>query len=405
MHLKTLCISLILISIITLGVALNLKPKKNNNKGTTTHIIPVPYYDQITGYSCGDGSLNMVLGYYNEQQKLKQPFDQRAIIDVARTSNHTGTYSLDVVRTARFSPLSSTPSVPNQQFYIQYPQQAPSNGWFGNPSNSSSLIPVNLFQHVGLLTAHFPERNSMSPCSKRDNGDSYCWTDILVNQFLKNNIPVICLMNFRIDSGGHFRVAVGYESDENDKVTRIIMLDPYDRNGNPTTANYTVDEFCQYWQHYEPYDDTNCFKPYFGVAVYPLSIDVVEKVTTSLSFTIRVNNPCVFPPSKSNNLLTNLLNVMVEIHVLGEENVKTGESPILKIVSLPLSNSLPSCKTEMVNWGLPMDLIDDAKYIKVIAKGLVCDKVGAAQYNGNNFSPAYSYCDYVGGVVLHELDN
>ncbi|KAG2370741.1 hypothetical protein C9374_014264 [Naegleria lovaniensis] len=114
----------------------------------------IPYLHQITDYSCGDASLNMVLSYYYPQKII----DQRAIIDVARTSNHTGTLSLDVVRSARFSPLSSTPA---SQVYIQFPEQAPTSGWFNSKfaNKSQASVPVNIFEHSGLATVYYPDRN------------------------------------------------------------------------------------------------------------------------------------------------------------------------------------------------------------------------------------------------------
>lgn len=376
---------------------LNLSIKTSSN----THAIPVPYIHQIVDYSCGDSALNMILTYYYPQK----PIDQRAIIDVLRTSNHTGTLSLDVVRGARFSPLSSTPT---SQAYVQFPQQAPKNGWFGlEPKNSSvATLPINIYEHSGLVTVYYPERNTLLPCEQARKDDTKCWVEHLVNEFLKKDIPVICLMNFEGNSGGHYRVAIGYRTEQvgdKEKITHIIMLDPWDRNNNPTTAVYSVDVFCALWKHAEPNDDKTCFKPFFGVAVFPLSVSTSQN--NKDSYNIKVQYPCVSPPETKENpnlpLTTTIQHLFIEISLLSKPNNK-GEAKILFTENIPLARTFQACNTHMMTWDFPKD-VQEAHSVRVIAKGMVCDEVLPTEYNTGVWSPAYKYCDYVGGASIYQI--
>lgn len=55
----------------------------------------VPYHRQLTDYACGDASVEMLL------HRASGDVDQRAIIDVMRTSDTYGTLSDDIVRAVR----------------------------------------------------------------------------------------------------------------------------------------------------------------------------------------------------------------------------------------------------------------------------------------------------------------
>ncbi|KAG2393665.1 hypothetical protein C9374_007196 [Naegleria lovaniensis] len=400
-----------IINAMNLSINKMMKIRSATTSTTTRQqfiIQDIPYLHQITDYSCGDASLNMVLSYYYPQKII----DQRAIIDVARTSNHTGTLSLDVVRSARFSPLSSTPA---SQVYIQFPEQAPTSGWFNSKfaNKSQASVPVNIFEHSGLATVYYPDRKWLIPCEvARNDTTTKCWVDHLVNEFLKNDIPVICLMNFKVDSGGHYRVAVGYEfekdiSSNKEVLTGIIMLDPWDRNNNPTMVTYGVDLFCKMWKHAEPNDDKTCFKPYFGIAAFPLSISVSENSKTN--FNIKVTYPCVFPPSNKDRkqaenspdlpLTTTIQHLTIEISALSKPN-SNGQASIMFTENIPLTNTFTACDSHMLSYNLPNIGADS---IRIIARGMVCDTVLPTEYNTNVWSPSYKYCDYVGGAIIHQL--
>ncbi|EFC42236.1 predicted protein [Naegleria gruberi] len=362
-------------------------------------IMNVPYLHQITDYSCGDASLNMVLSYYYREKFI----DQRAIIDVARTSNHSGTLSLDVVRGARFSPISSTPQ---SQHYIQFPEVSPKNGWFGLANNSFASIPANIFEHSGLVTLYYPDRNTLLPCEQaRQDTTTKCWVDSLVNQFLKNDIPVMCLMKFKDSptSSGHYRVAVGYET-SNNQVSHIIMLDPWDRDGNPTTVRYSVSDFCNMWKHAEPNDDKTCFKPFFAVAAFPLDVSMTP--VKENDFNIKVKYPCVAPPSSTKRdtnlpLTTTIQNLHLEIALLSAPNSQ-GKATILHNEQIPLIDSFVPCETQSLFWRLP-NIGKTVDSIRVISKGMVCDTVLPTEYDSGIWSPAYKYCDFVGGISIRKL--
>lgn len=77
----------------------------------------VPFHRQVTTYACGDASFEMLMHWNGAD------IDQRAIIDVLRTSEAQGTLSLDQVRGGHFSQKSS--SAADRLF----PDQTPRNGW------------------------------------------------------------------------------------------------------------------------------------------------------------------------------------------------------------------------------------------------------------------------------------
>src|SRR4051812_15124037 len=68
-----------------------------SSHSSPTFMIPnVPYHRQINDYTCGDGSMEMILHYFGPD------VDQRAIADVMCTSDHMGTLSYYLVRAAHF---------------------------------------------------------------------------------------------------------------------------------------------------------------------------------------------------------------------------------------------------------------------------------------------------------------
>ncbi|KAL9652105.1 hypothetical protein ABK040_015931 [Willaertia magna] len=434
---------------------------------TTRYIIPnVPYFEQETEYTCGPASLDMSLSYFhfitssgkkNLNNKINNindhtinsnsyinKFDQRAIADVARTSNKTGTSASDIIRSGRFSPFSSTPT---SQFYLQFPQQAPKAGWFGIENNNTTFINITMdtiYKHVGLLTIYYPDRNEIltsNNCKVRRGGEggTTCWVKQLVNEFLKNNIPVICLMFYDdFDTEGHYRLAVGYESEinkngkkeeEEEEIKRIIMWDPYNREGNLPVSNFTVNEFCNLWNYTQPRIENTCYKPYFGAALFPLQIKTSLNRMKSANITdsnstlqITVNYPCLSVPTskKYNNnknvkknkkvrdnylpLYTELRNTVAEITMFGEENVKNGGSQVLFKETIKISDEMKVCQEENVRWKVPSKYLEQTKIIRIIVKGWVCDRTTTWLYQEpDKFSEGYSYCDSVGGYYIMNI--
>ncbi|KAG2389579.1 hypothetical protein C9374_014139 [Naegleria lovaniensis] len=461
---------------VQLDQPLNSQTFKSTSTKLSSYIIPnIPYFSQITDYSCGAATLQMALTYWDSlyhhhpsradhsfslnkpsttsntihqlPQKVKI-IDQRSIIDVARTSNHTGTSSLDVVRSARFSPLSSTPI---QQYYLQFPSYAPEHGWFGQYIHSSNSQRLNhekthldtdsLYDHSGLLTVYYPERSSESSwlhsknCKKKLGGGALdqgvnCWVSELVTQFLKQDIPVICLMFYENpqesgDYEGHYRLAVGYESEmvttskqmtkpsvnENSKeytttneiITRIIMYDPYDRDGNAPISNFTVEEFCNLWNYTELRFNDTCYRPYFGAALLPLQLvmDSLDRV----KYTLRIRYPC-FKFSQVGLQTTPLDHVYAQMTLFGKE-FRNESSPILFQTKIPITMKMNHCQEHDIDINLTQyipntQLLEQVTHIRVNVSGTVCDKTLKWLYeeNTNKFSEAYSYCDQVGGSIL-----
>ena len=407
--------------------------------------------------------------------------DQRSIMDVARTSNHTGTNSLDVVRSARFSqPLSSTPT---QQYHVQFPSDAPEHGWFGriglkrsSSSNSSSnsnncegtttssdstfsrdndhidrnihdkekkvefntrslsattITDDSLYDHTGLLTMYYPERASESSwlhssnCKNKLGGFESgvkCWVSELVHEFLKQDIPVICLMFYENpqvsgDYEGHYRLAVGYESEmvtttkfvgqqrngalsttTKEVVKRIIMYDPYDRDGNAPISNFTVEEFCHLWNYTELRFNDTCYKPYFGVALMPLRLWMNSK--DRVRYTLHTQYPCFrnFPQLLS----TRLHDVSAHVTLFG-----INQNPILFQTKIPITKQMDLCQEHvmelnLMQWISNSTILEQVSHIRVSVSGMICDHTLKWLYeeNTNKFSEAYSYCDRVGGSLF-----
>ena len=262
----------------------------------------------------------------------------------------------------------------------------------------------SLYRHVGLLSAYYPNREMVQEskeCVNKRGGDSQvkCWVNDLVDQFLKREIPVICLMFYDgTDNEGHYRVAVGYET-VNDVVTNIIMWDPYNREGNPPISNFTIDEFCKLWNYTELKTLNSCYKPYYGAALFPLQINI--KNSHQNTYKITVKSPCM----PSSFISTTLRDLNLEVTVLGHEEQIDNEklSPVLQVDKLSLSQQLDPCEEQSAHWTLPPHLENSVSKIRVIAKGSLCDESPTWIYRVNAptlYSPRYKYCDVVGGYTL-----
>eukprot|EP01121_Diplochlamys_sp_Union-15-3_P020768 TRINITY_DN8192_c0_g1_i1.p1 TRINITY_DN8192_c0_g1~~TRINITY_DN8192_c0_g1_i1.p1 ORF type:complete len:206 (-),score=18.86 TRINITY_DN8192_c0_g1_i1:579-1196(-) len=160
----------------------------------------VPWYKQVTVWSCGAASLQMVLNYWDKENAV----DQRAIIDVCRTSEDLGTFSWDLVRGGHFSVVSSS----NQKCW--FPEYAYEIGYPGRP--------------MGLISVW-------------NFGNS--WTSEL-KAFIARDYPVIILQAYALsDFEGHYRVVVGY----NDSSQEMILYDPWGRDNQPEKLSMSYVEF------------------------------------------------------------------------------------------------------------------------------------------------------------------
>lgn len=183
----------------------------------------VPYHRQITDFSCGDASSEMLLNYL-----YGVDVDQRAIIDVLRTTPDQGTLSDDIVRGLKFS-KSSTP-----RCSFLYPQFQGHHGW-----SSDAAFPEFGFASVG--------RRSLAHA---------CYVEDLVEA-----VPVIVLMRFSDDDAeGHYRVV----TDVSKTQQLVTLLDPWDRDGQPHQLTLSFSEFCHLWNHSEPVSPGVTNAPYFA---------------------------------------------------------------------------------------------------------------------------------------------
>jgi len=316
------------------------------------HIIQtVPYHAQVTDYSCGDGSLEMVLNYYGAD------VNQYSIMDVMRTSENNGTLSLDIVRGAHFSPMSSSVG-------IQWPQNELTSGYPGHP--------------IGLAAFWYDSTES--------------WLDF-VKLIVANDIPVIVLMHFytppNVTDDGHFRVVVGYD----DTTNQITMNDPWDFGGNPPIAVWSYEDFEESWNYIE--NDSPRVNPYFGVAVLPWSIqaDVSMGANNVLTIIATVSYLCP-PPFNCANYPAS--NVLVSLNFPAWMMVLTdNENQAMNLGNLYPGNSV------IAKWTL--ECIADScsgNTLSIVAKGIVSNSVpwtfccnSTTNYSG------YSYVDLIGGTL------
>jgi hypothetical protein len=61
------------------------------------NISGVPWNQQINDFDCGAASSQMVLQYYAQSQAEFEALDQNDIMNVARTSYESGTWTTDIV--------------------------------------------------------------------------------------------------------------------------------------------------------------------------------------------------------------------------------------------------------------------------------------------------------------------
>src|SRR3990167_10249464 len=339
-------------------------------------IIDVPFHRQITRYSCGDASFEMVYDYHQKD------IDQRAIIDVCRTSEHVGTRVFDMVRAAHFSSKSAAASS------RYYPEQAPQNGW------SSSL-------QIGLAGFGYA-------------GES-CWLNEL-KEVISQGYPIMVLNHFsESDLGGHFRVAIGYDNET------ITFLDPWDRFW-PRKLKISNEEFCdEIWNYPPPSQFNNETSPPFWAAfmapwkveVSYLSLNYSEsdyfenKQFNFIQVFANVSYPCPAPfcgkEAKTREYPAENTNISIQ---LPTNMILVNASQTISPGTLHAGDSI------LVSWTVKIDDSLDVKFsttdpldstnIQVTASGLIHGSVPKAFccYNGEGgtYYPPYSYSDILGAV-------
>eukprot|EP01116_Phalansterium_solitarium_P005960 TRINITY_DN18284_c0_g1_i1.p1 TRINITY_DN18284_c0_g1~~TRINITY_DN18284_c0_g1_i1.p1 ORF type:complete len:348 (-),score=99.17 TRINITY_DN18284_c0_g1_i1:47-1090(-) len=316
----------------------------------------VPYHRQVTDYACGDASTEMVFHHFGSD------VDQRAIIDVMRTSDSVGTLSFDVVRAGHFSLLSAAAAT------NVFPAQAPTNGW-------SKTRPFG----YGAFSYRSTE----------------CWLDAY-KDVLASGVPLITLMYYATDDlEGHFRVGIGY----NDSVPggQITMLDPWDRDSQPRVVHYNESTFCFLWSHAET-NGAVVYEPYFAAVFAPWQIDIAfnENDSGNVSIAATVTYPLPpLPPSAANmNFTAQQCSVAI---TLPPTLVLLDGSPETNI------GALQPGQQAVVEWVAfekdPLDKSDQQSFITVLGSGFVAGSVPATYCCNSTDYPGYSYQDLVGSFA------
>ena len=320
---------------------------------SSSSMLSVPYHRQLTEYSCGDASMEMVLNYFGPD------VDQRQIIDVARSTNASGTYVFDVVRALRFSRLSGPPPhVPT----FAFPDQLPS---------------------LGYATRAFGLRSAAR------RGDA-CWAAD-ARAIVAAGSPLILLMWYsdKPADGGHFRVLVGADDDGS-----LVLLDPWDRDGQPRVVRYSEAEFCALWKYQETDPVTGVeFPPYAAVWAAgsfggSLTVNVSGDGTKAVaSAVLSIDCPAGFDCVPS---LSDVMAWIVPPEGCSVDFPNVETFPVLKL-GVPLSTGA---------WTVACDDPMHAHSVLLFATGVVADRVPARDgWNSTEVDASYRYMDRVGGLL------
>lgn len=320
----------------------------------------MPYLRQINDYTCGPACMSMIFSYFGDA------VDQRALVDVMRTSNETGTLSFDLIRGAQFSKLSNTPT----QYYVQFPEQAPKNGY-------------NITRKLGYAALGFRDGET-------------CWIDAL-KLHVDKNIPVIVLQRYdENDTIGHYRVVVGYD----DKL--IYTHDPWDRDGAARLQGFSFDTFCMLWN----YTERDEFDANFGMVMYPLGLDLTYQLDVqqkqapeyvAIQIVANISFPCYAPFCQGDDaemLRASLAKAELTLPDLAV--LSPGEVPVKDL------NPFPPGSSQTVAWNVQVytsKFVDGTRLpFSVTAYTQIHGHMPRAFYDRaeTKSSPSYEYVDQIG---------
>ncbi len=336
----------LLIVVSALSVSAAGAGSRRNTLPEAYMIENVPWHKQITGLSCGAGSLEIVFDYWGPD------IDQKEIADVARTSS-SGTWPADIVRAGHFSHLSSAMG-------SFYPSAVPEAGF------TARAIGYAAFSHSGTTF----------------------WLEALKGLIAKD-MPVIVLMAYSPDGDvGHYRVVVGYD----DAQQLIYFSDTWGRDimqpsGFTGVIAWSYADFERGW-NYTDYSDL----PYFGAVIMPWTVTLSRKGKTTpgsvMTVTARITYPCPEPMDRSHFPARA---VMAEI-MLPEGMTLVDPSSSIEIGELAAGG------LATVGWKVRCDGDVAGKRITVAVTGAVDGAVPDAAWAGNTkYYPAYEYTDVIGG--------
>ena len=318
------------------------------------HINNVKQYNEVTGLNCGPASLESVFNYFGPD------INQREIADVARTSS-IGTYVFDIVRAAQFSYLSQAQG----QFF---PHDVPAAGY------TQRRLGYAAFGH-----------SQATP-----------WLDGL-KALVAQDLPPILLMLYTPEpnSGGHYRVMVGYDDD----LQQAYFIDPWGRDLNrfvnpDGTVTWSYQDLLTAW-NYPEYGSDN---PFFAAVISPwqvsLSIDGIVQAGNTISVTADVTYPCPTPFDCSQYPATN---ANIELSMPAGMNVIGG------IASVDIG-ALPAGGTSKTTWQVSIDHVSLGAAISVSASGEISGVLPAAAWTGGEVNyPSYTFTDRIGGNAVWVL--
>ena len=339
LRLTLICLTLLFSSFAL--AAGNIRPPSHMISG-------VKQYSEITGLMCGPGALESVLDYYGPD------ISQRAMSNVARTSS-IGTYVQDIVRTGHFSKLSAAQG----RFY---PNAIPKAGFAERPLGYAA------FGHA----------------------QDTPWLEELKN-LVAQDIPVIMLMLFSPDpdSGGHYRVLVGYD----DTLGEAYFIDPWGRDlkhvtNADGTITWTYRDVVTAW-NYPQYGSP---LPYFAAAIMPWKVDITIEgaieVGNQVTVTANTHYPCPRPfncssyPAAASSLILDL-------------------PPSMRLITrnsdIAIGN-LPAGGSATASWRVAIDAQPNGQALAVTGSGTVSGWMPEAHWAGDKvYYPAYVYDDRIGG--------
>jgi hypothetical protein len=316
----------------------------------SSHMIAVPWHQQMNGLFCGDGVLEEVYDYWGPD------VDQKQIANVARSSS-AGTWSSDMVRAGHFSNMSSA------------------EGRF--------------FPH-SVSAAGYPER-ALGYASFSYSSDGFWLNDL--KGLIAADIPVILLMTYEPEGGGgHYRTAIGY----NDTVGKVYFSDPWGRDQNHQT-NWTGITAWSYGEVQSGWNYTTEGEsyPYWGMIMMPwqISIKTSGKLTagTMGTITAEILYPCPRPfdsslfPAKDAKAVIALPDGMRLVS--GSNTISLGE--------------MSAGSSKKAIWKVAVDKTPAGEQVRVTAYGIVAGSVPEAHWTGEQKSyPPYDYSDAIGGEAV-----
>ena len=338
---------IILSFLFTTGTGFAAEKKIASELPESYMIENVIWHKQITGISCGAGSLEIVFDYWGPD------IDQKEIADVARTSS-SGTWPADIVRTGHFSCLSTAMG-------SFYPSMIPEAGFTARPTGYAA------FSH----------------------SSNTFWLEEL-KSLIASDIPVIVLMAYSPDGDvGHYRVVVGYDDAQqliyfSDTWGRDIMK-PSDFTG---VISWSYLDFKLGW-NYTDYSDL----PYFGAVILPWTVELSYKGKTApgsvMTVNARITYPCPAPMDPSQ---------FPARAVMAGIELPQGMTLIDEAIDFVQIGEMKAGDSTVVSWKVRCDEDVSGKRIDVTATAFVDGAVPEAAWAGNTqYYPAYEYTDLIGG--------